>query len=291
MQPLDNSMRTLITSILLSLFLSQASQATTLRGQWELQGFSQPESIVTAPNHPWIYVSNINGQNKGFISRVSKSGQIDQYKWIDGLAAPTGMGILNNHLYVVDSTQVHEINLDSGKIIRSLVAHGAVMLNDLTIGHQGQIFVSDIAAGKIYTLVENQLSVWLKDKNLPHPNGLLVQGNHLYVANMASKLAQSFKKDEFGSVFKVDIATKSIQIIPSSYKLGGLDGLTSANDALLVSHFPAGEIYRITEKERTLLATVGTSSADIYMDESSQTLFVPFLFSDSIKSFKMVEEN
>ena len=274
----------------LSLLFANATQAASLARQWELTGFSQPESIYVSPEHQWIYVSNVNGQEPGFISKLSKGGVIEQLKWIDGLGMPTGMGMFGSDLYVVDRNQVHIINTETGNMTKSIKANGAVMLNDLTITDKGQVFVGDIAAGKIYTLINNELVVWLEDTNLPHPNGLLAQGNTLVVANMASKLAQQFEPEEYGSIYKINIADKSLQMINSSYRLGGLDGLTELNNSLVVSHFPAGEIYQITDKERTLLGTLDISTADISVDDSTDTLFVPFLLKSKVAAYKIIND-
>lgn len=274
----------------LSLLFVSATQAASLAPQWELTGFSQPESVYVSPKHEWIYVSNVNGNEPGFISKLSKGGVIEKLKWVDGLGMPTGMGMFGSDLYVVDRNQVHIIDTETGNMTKSIKANDAVMLNDLTISDKGQVFVGDIAAGKIYTLVDNELVVWLEDKNLPHPNGLLAEGNTLVVANMASKLAQQFEPEEYGSIYKINIADKSLQMINSSYRLGGLDGLTKLNNSLVVSHFPAGEIYQITDKERTLLGTLDISTADISVDDSTDTLFVPFLFKNKVASYKIIND-
>ncbi|MGI2172376.1 hypothetical protein ACROAE_19695 [Shewanella sp. MF05960] len=274
----------------LSLLFANATQAASLAPQWELTGFSQPESVYVSPEHEWIYVSNVNGNEPGFISKLSKNGDIEELKWVDGLGMPTGMGMFKNSLYVVDGTQVHIIDVESGKITKSLQANDAVMLNDLTVSDKGQVFVGDIASGKIYTQVENELVVWMEDKKIPHPNGLLAQGNTLFVANLARKLAQQFEPEEYGSIYKINIADKSLKMVNSSYRLGGLDGLTELNNSLVVSHFPAGEIYQITDKERTLLGTLDISTADISVDDSTDTLFVPFLLKNKVASYKIIND-
>ena len=273
----------------LSLLFTPASQAAYLSPQWELSGFSQPESVCVSAAHQWLYVSNVNGQEPGFISRLSKDGQLDQLKWVDGLETPTGMGMFKDRLYVADSVQVHVINLKTGKIIKNIKAKDAVMLNDLTISEKGEVFISDVATGKIYTLKDDKLSVWFANPKLPHTNGLLAQGNTLIAANMASKLAQQFDKEEFGSIYKINMSDKSFEMINSSYKLGGLDGVAELNDNIIVSHFPAGEIYQISDNERILLGKVDISAADINVDKSTNTLYIPFLFKGKVASFKIIQ--
>ncbi|SDW81164.1 Quinol monooxygenase YgiN [Lutibacter oricola] len=42
-----------------------------LEKQWEVSGFSMPESVFAASNHMWLYVSNVNPQNGAFLDSPS----------------------------------------------------------------------------------------------------------------------------------------------------------------------------------------------------------------------------
>ena len=44
----------------------------SLAKKWEVSGFSMPELVFASANHPWLYVSNVDGPAPGFISRVAK---------------------------------------------------------------------------------------------------------------------------------------------------------------------------------------------------------------------------
>lgn len=81
-----------------------------------------PESVVYAPKHDILFVSNIDGKpdqkdQKGFISKVSLSnGSITELNWLTGLDAPKGMAIYNNSkLYVSDITDLVEIEIGMEK--------------------------------------------------------------------------------------------------------------------------------------------------------------------------------
>lgn len=278
-------MRTIFNILVVSFCLISSSQATQLEKLWETNGFSMPESMATSENSNWIYVSNVNAKEKGFISRLSKDGKIDNLKWITGLNNPAGLALYGDKLYVGDSSEVHIIDVKKQKLIKSISSKEANALNDVTISTEGEVFVSDIASGKIFTIKDGKLVVWFEAPEIKHPNGLFVQDNYLFIADFASKLSHDLKVDDYGSIYKVNLTTKFCSLIPSSYHLGGLDGLISTNDALLVSSNPTGELYTITKKERILVGTFEKGLADISME--GNTLYAPFIFSKKVSAYSL----
>jgi hypothetical protein len=104
---------------------------------------NNPESVVYAPKQNVLFVSNIDGKpdqkdQNGFISKVSPSnGSIVELNWLTGLNAPKGMAIYNNNsssrLYVSDVTDLVEIDIGSGKIIKRFNAPGSAFLNDVAL--------------------------------------------------------------------------------------------------------------------------------------------------------------
>src|SRR5207248_6062468 len=130
----------------------------------------------------------------GFISKVSPSnGSIIQSNWVTGLDAPKGIAISNDgsKLYVSDITNLVEIDIASGKVIKRFNAPGSAFLNDVLLDNQGNIYVSDTGTNTIYKLDTNvkdnlSLQVWLKSPELNGPNGLHVDNNknRLIVASL-----------------------------------------------------------------------------------------------------------
>lgn len=284
-------MRFIIKTISITLFalLSTNVVATSLTPLWETSGFSAPESVCVSKNSNWLYVSNVNGSEPGFISRVTKDGNIDQLKWVEHLDMPTGMGLLDDKLYVVDNTYVHIINTKTAKIIQSLTSDGVKMLNDLAISKEGEIFVGDIATGTIYRIQNKKLTPWFSHKILPHTNGLLVQDDYLIAANLGAQLSQNLTKEQYGAVYKIHLRNKSITMIAGTEKLGGLDGIVEYKGKLLVTNFSDGELYQISDTQKILVKTLEISSADIGIDKKSKTLFVPYLFKGKVSAYTIKE--
>ncbi|MFZ1875658.1 MAG: hypothetical protein WAU25_01350, partial [Nitrososphaeraceae archaeon] len=138
-------------------------EQTSINILWETPNdLNNPESVVYAPKQNVLFVSNIDGKpdqkdQNGFISKVSPSnGSIVELNWITGLNAPKGMAIYNNNsssrLYVSDITDLVEIDIGSGKIIKRFNAPGSAFLNDVALDDHGNIYVSDTATNTIYKL-------------------------------------------------------------------------------------------------------------------------------------------
>ena len=132
---------------------------TKINKLWETPNdLKNPESVAFAPEQNVLFVSNVNGKptekdQNGFISKVSSSnGSIIELNWVTGLNAPKGISISNNKntLYVSDITDLVEINIDNGKIMKRFNAPGSTFLNDVVSDNQGNIYVSDTVTNTIY---------------------------------------------------------------------------------------------------------------------------------------------
>ncbi|WP_324027221.1 antibiotic biosynthesis monooxygenase [Maribacter sp. BPC-D8] len=260
--------------------------------KWELDGFKMPESVYASPNHKWLYVSNTNGAAPGFISRVSKDGVIDNLNWTTGLTAPTGSDIYKNTLYVADQKQVHLINLDNGSIIKSYADNEAGSLNDLTINQKtGQVFISDVPGGKIYTIENDKLVVWLQSDKIPFPNGVFVENNTLVVANYGLEngeglMRKEWKPEDFGSLYNIDITSKKVTLITSSNKKGVFDGVTSFNGVLLASSNPTGQLFTFDGDKSYLIDASSKGIADINTD--GKIIYAPYIFDNKLIAYQPV---
>lgn len=267
-------MRKLFIVVCLMAYQFGFSQNNKLTQHWVATGFAMPESVVADPNSNWLYVSNIvNRKTPGYISRVSKNGEVDTYKWLDGLDQPCGLAIYNNKLYVGDQTKVHIIDLKKGKLIKSLSAEGAMTLNDVTISTSGKVYISDVMSGRIYTITNNKLEVWIEGVAFTHPNGLYVDGENLIVVGLGNKLRPSFSSEILGSVYKVNLIDKSVKLVIPGYQLGGLDGVTKVDEKYIVTTNAGGELYAISDKERILLGSFPSGNADLCAEKN--VIYIP----------------
>ena len=229
---------------------------------WETPAnLKNPESVAYASKQNVLFVSNINGKpdqkdQNGFISKISPSnGSIIELNWVTGLNAPKGIAISNDgsKLYVSDITDLVEIDIDSGKIIKRFNAPGSSFLNDVVADNQGNIYVSDTGTNTIYKLDTNlanstssSLETWLQSPQLNGPNGLHVDTNK----NKLIVVSFGPLSKPGGGIEVIDMKNKTISNLGkagTSSPFGGLDGIESDanNTHYYVTDNPAGKVYDV----------------------------------------------
>ncbi|WP_055445951.1 antibiotic biosynthesis monooxygenase [Lacinutrix mariniflava] len=265
----------------------------TLEKLWEVEDVIMPESILSIPNHDFVYVSVINTYEKpGYISRYTKNGVLDAKKWVEGIAIPTGKAFYNGNMYVVDQSQVHIINIETAKIIKTIPSE-AKTLNDITIGKDGVGYISDITTGRIFRLKDDKITFWLHSDEFPTPNGVLLKEGNLIVGSIGDELSQSLKPEQLGSLFKINLEDKSITTIKPSERMGAIDGVVPFKNGMIVSDPMNGKIFYVTNYKKEVITdntSFGGSNADLGIDNQTQVLFVPYLFHNKIAAYKIVKK-
>ena len=255
-------------------------------------GFATPESVLFDPKSGGYFVSNINGSplekdDNGFISVLHHTGKVHELKWIDGAAkdvvlnAPKGMGMAHGRLYVADIDVVRMFDAKSAEPLGEIAIEGATFLNDIAVGPDETIYVSDSgltaefkASGTdaVYTINKaNQVKVLIKDANLGRPNGLLVAGGVVLVAT-------------FGTGTMYGVGQNGEQSPPVRIAKGQLDGLVRINERdVLVSSWgsksvlmgkPGGVFEPIIEDLR--------APADLGYDSKRKRVLIPLFQDDAV---------
>ena len=284
----------------------QQAEHTKVNKLWETPNdLKNPESVAFAPKQNVLFVSNVNGKptlkdQNGFISKVSPSnGSIIELNWVTGLNAPKGIAISNDNsrLYVSDLTDLVEIDIDNGKIIKCFNAPGSAFLNDVVSDNQGNIYVSDTITNTIYKLDGNNntssLQAWLQSPQLNGPNGLHVDNNKnkLIVASLGdmSKPGAGIKV--------VDLKNKTISSLGkegTTSPFGGLDGIESdtTNSHYYVTDNPAGKLYIVNANGTgygTMLDLHTQGTADLGFIPSQNTIIIPLMQENKLVAYKLAE--
>lgn len=252
--------------------------------QWATpEGLKIPESVLYDPSANVFYVSNMGNypdeQGKaGFISRISEGGEILDIKWIDGLDSPTGMGLVDDRLYVAEIDQVTEIDKTQGAVIKTYRVNGARFLNDIATGADGKVFISDSDDSAVYLLDNGSIKLFLKSDKLSGINGLWVHGNNL-LAGLSDKIVS------------ISLSDKSV----TNYILntGDIDGIVpDGRGNYLISSW-IGRIHLVgqsTEKEMLLDTTPEKiNSADIEFIIDKRLLLVPTFYDSRVVCYKLAE--
>jgi len=288
---------------------AQQQEQTKIQKLWESRDdLRNPESVRYAPKQDILFVSNIDGKpdekdQKGFISKVSPSnGSITELNWITGLNAPKGMIIFNNSkLYVSDITDLVEIDIASGKIIKRFNALGSAFLNDVALDNQENIYVSDTGTNTIYKMDTKlkdkaSLQVWLQSAELNGPNGLHVDNNKnkLIVVSVGSDINKP------GAGMKViDLENKTILSLGkegTTTPIGGLDGIESdTTDAhYYVTDNPAGKVYTVNADGTgygTLIDLQRQGTADFEFIPDQSMIIIPFMQDNKLAAYKLVNRS
>lgn len=141
------------TTILTGLALVFVGGAVLADESWTVGGFNMPESAIFDAPRDRIILSTIIGNpgeadGEGSIVLLSPDGEVIDSDWATGLDAPKGMAIVGDILLVADLTRLHEIDLVTGQIRRSLDLPEAVFLNDITSDNE-TAYITDMLADTI----------------------------------------------------------------------------------------------------------------------------------------------
>lgn len=278
---MKNKILLTLSAALLSLSLS--AQKIKLVKKWETDTvLKQPESVIYDAVNKIIYTSNIDGEpwgkdGSGFISKITPEGKVEKLKWITGLDAPKGLGIFNNKLYIADITKVVIVDIKKGKIEKTVDVTGAKQLNDVTVDESGKVYISDSGDDKVYQLEGNKASLWVKDKELKGPNGVLALKNNLKLIDMGS-----------GNFYEIDYTTKKLKQLAKGITAG--DGLVEiGNDEYLISNWNGEVNYVKGDKVEKILDTKAEkrNAADIWYIPSEKLLLIPTFFGNTVAAYQL----
>lgn len=261
------------------------------------EGFDTPESVLHDPEADVYLVSNISGaptavDGNGYISRVAPNGEVVELRWIDGqmdavtLNAPKGMAIRGDTLYVTDITAVRAFHRTTGAPLGSWAVEGSTFLNDLAVGPDGTLYVSDSGLNPdfsssgtdaIYRFENGEPVTVVRDTALAAPNGLAVTETGVIFVSFGAPLVRSVAADG------------SIEVI-AELPAGQLDGVeVLANGALLVSSWEASAVYRVPVAGEASLVIEGVPSpADIGWDTDRSRVLIP-IFNENRLRFEAVD--
>ncbi len=239
------------------------------------------ESVFFDKTRNILYVSCINGNPvdkdfNGFIARVTTDGRVTDDKWITGLNAPKGMGLIGNNLYVADIDRIVEINVDNPEISKEYPVEGAKFLNDITTDPQGNVYVSDMANNTIIRLKNGKVEIWLNDDEIKSPNGLYFENGDLLIGTSVG-------------IFSVRETDKKTWLLIKIS--GGIDGLQPDGKGNYIISDWKGKIQIVnTTDEPVVLSNTsdkGINAADLNYVREKGILYVPTFGDNRVMAYKV----
>lgn len=272
--------QTLFTGLLMIFSVLYTSAQNSLQKIWETEpNLPIPESVLYSAKGKLLYVAQIDGKpgekdGKGGIAKVALDGKIIAGDWVTGLNAPKGMGIVGGKLFVADVTEVVEIELKSGKILKKHEIEGSKFLNDLTIDAKGNIYVSDSETKKVHLIKDGKISTYYE--NLTRPNGLLAVGSDLLIADS-------------GKLLRLGADKKAVTIAEGMDK--STDGIEQVKPGEYIVSCWAGVVYYVksdgTRQELLNTSADKINSADIGYDSVKKIVYIPTFMKNSVVAYQL----
>ena len=252
-------------------------------------GLETPESVLHDQTDDVYLVSNINGNplakdGNGFISRIAPDGAVLTLKWIDGetpnvtLHAPKGLAIRGDTLFVADIDVVRLFDRRTGDAVGTWSVPGATSLNDVAIGREGKLYVTDsgLRVGRLEPTSGTDAVVQFDDAGTPErlvsgaalggPNGIAVDNEgRIVIVTYAS-----------GQVRLVNAESGQISGLPAP-QAGALDGIALALDgSYLISSWDGSAVYRMGPGGQYSVEVSDVDApADISVDRVRRRLLIP----------------
>lgn len=256
-------------------------------------GFQTPESVLHDTAQDRYLVSNINGEplakdDNGFISVLDPDGTVQELHWIQGgrdgvvLHAPKGMAIIGDTLFVADIDCVRMFELELAEELGEMCRDGAVFLNDIAVGPNNELFVTDTGsgdedamgdqAGAVYRFDSDGSSARLNaGRDMGRPNGIAVGPRGIFVVSFGS-----------GEIAQLDASGQRTVVMPSSDRQ--LDGIVFLPaGGFLFSSWGDEAVYRVAADGtvRPIFEGIPTP-ADIGYDIRRNRVLIPVFQEDQV---------
>ena len=263
-----------------------------------------PESAHYDADLDAWFVSNINGNpsqhdGNGYIVRVPAESTTTVTMFAEGgknsvrLDAPKGIATTGDQLWVADIDVVRVFDKKTGKPLKtiSLKAQKATFLNDIAVGGDSAVYVTDTGilfdpkgqmthpgVNRIFriALKDNKITEAATGDALENPNGIAwdASNNRFLLAPFGGKDVQAWTPGQ---------APSKIADGPGQY-----DGIEILRDGrILVSSWADSSVYSVRDGKMTKFVSTVSAPADIGVDSKRGVLAIPRFDQNQVEFWKI----
>lgn len=251
-----------------------------------------PESVAQDPQTGDLYVSNVGPggapaalDGNGYITQLSAKGTVLSAKRFppEGgkLNGPKGIAVQGDLLWVVDidTVRAYDLRGKEGNQLKSFSVPGAQFANDIAVGADGSLYISDTAQNFIYLYFDDGVAAGMRKtitKKATGANGLAWNaktGKLLCCGVDFGGAPLKILEIDVNGVKDGDATVKDF-----SEPLGMLDGLAALpSGGMLVSDWKTQAIWWVSAdgktREKALEGFIGPADFTILKDQ--KTLVIP----------------
>lgn len=237
-----------------------------------------PESITFDPVGNRFLISNTGN---GSIVAMDEDGKISHYmkKAFD---APKGIFLRDGIMYVADVTKVHIVDVASATITASIDIEGAKGLNDIAIGENSQLYITDLEGNCVYIYDQNsKTQEKIVSPLLKKPNGII------YDRPRWQMFIVGF--DKHSPVLSLNTQDKSVNIFMDSI-YSELDGIAIDDlGRIFFTSWAEEMIIEIPQEQNRFITELKgyPASADLYYHLPTNELLVPRFNENRIDRIKL----
>lgn len=253
-------------------------------------GFDGPEAVrYDSAGDAWFvanFAGDPAGDANGYVSRVRIDGTIDSLRFMTGTAAaplhgPRGMFIQADTLWVADALGVHGFHRVTGAHVafHDLSTHEPGFLNDVAVGADGAIYVTDTGTQRTFRIAAGTVTVALDgDRRVGAVNGITPDG--------ASGRFLLAGWGEGGKVRSWDPATGDVTDVGTA-STGRFDGIEMLGGRVIVASQRDSSLHAITDGAETVIIRTPGAPADIGVDTRRRRVAVPYIALDRVDIWEL----
>jgi hypothetical protein len=244
-------------------------------------GLEGPEAVKYDSIQDVYFIANFGPRaaavrdSNGYIARVRPDGTVETLKFMTGTAAaplhqPRGMAITADTLWVADADGVHGFLRRTGAhaAFVDFTAHQPGFLNDIAVGPDGRLYVTDTGLGRVYRMTRGAAEIAVEDAMTGPPNGITwdASGSRFLLAPWGDARTLRSWDPASGAVAELD-----------SMPGGRHDGIELVNGLILVASQRDSTIYAVAGgRPHPIIRTPG-APADIGIDTRRGRIAVPYI--------------